>query len=221
MLVTEYCQCRSLPGKLGCFEIACHGSKNRCAGGLKLGYFSSVCQEQLSFLSIQSVFEPLQCPKTFFSSISGIKMFWRSINIEDPLHTEVNNLIVFPPNWVFSLFYGWKAPKFGKLGLWSFDKNWATLKSFATGKKKQFAAVWCSEVLATLLVAWGLSFEVSSKLTLSFAKDEKIMIYAYMQMSKQSMCMQLILVLPDVDKHVKYVWLHHGNGHRGTIHGNL
>ena len=35
----------------------------------------------------------------------------------------------------FWLFYGWKAPKFGKLGVWLLDKNWATLKSPAAGKK--------------------------------------------------------------------------------------
>ena len=56
-----------------------------------------------SFLSFQGVFEPFQCPRTFFASISGIKMSkmsWRAINIDYPLHGEVNNLIVFPPNWV-------------------------------------------------------------------------------------------------------------------------
>ena len=39
-----------------------------------------------------------------------------------------------PIGW-FWLFYGWKAPKFGKLGVWLLDKNWATLKSLAAGKK--------------------------------------------------------------------------------------
>ena len=67
----------------------------------------------------------------------------RAISINHPLHAKVNNLIVFPPNWV-------KAPKFEKLGISLLDKNWATLKGLAVGKKSQFAGVWCSEVLATL-----------------------------------------------------------------------
>ena len=46
------------------------------------------------FLSLFNVRE------LFFSSISGIKTSWRAINIDYPLHVEVNNLIVFPPNWV-------------------------------------------------------------------------------------------------------------------------
>ena len=43
--------------------------------------------------------------------------------------------LLFRPIGWFWLFYGWKAPKFGKLGVWLLDKNWATLKSPAAGKK--------------------------------------------------------------------------------------
>ena len=43
-------------------------------------------------------------------------------------------LLFHPIGW-FWLFYGWKAPKFGKLGVWLLDKNWASLKSPAAGKK--------------------------------------------------------------------------------------
>ena len=55
------------------------GQKNCWAGDLKLGYFSFVCPRQLfffkcaNFLSIQRVLGPYQCPRTFLSSISGIK----------------------------------------------------------------------------------------------------------------------------------------------------
>ena len=69
-------------------------------GALKLGYFSSVCLQQLFLLQIYQCFtrefcEPFQCPRTFFSAIVGIKMSWRVINIDFLLHAEVNNLIVF------------------------------------------------------------------------------------------------------------------------------
>ena len=76
---SQCCQRRGLPAQLGYFEILCRGSKNCWAGGLKLGNFSFVCPRQLfffkfaSFLSIQRIVEPLQCPRTFFSSISGLK----------------------------------------------------------------------------------------------------------------------------------------------------
>ena len=43
--------------------------------------------------------------------------------------------LLFRPIGWFWLFYGWKAPKYGKLGVWLLDKNWATLKSPAAGKK--------------------------------------------------------------------------------------
>ena len=43
-------------------------------------------------------------------------------------------LLFCPIGW-FWLFYGGKAAKFGKLGVWLLDKNWATLKSPAAGKK--------------------------------------------------------------------------------------
>ena len=137
--------------KLGYFEIAWSRSKNYWAGGIKLDYFSSVCPQQLfSSLTLsvscqfKRVFEHFQCPRTFFSSISGVKMSWRAINIDYPPHPEVKNLIVFHQiGWLW-LFCGWKAPKFGKLGTELLDKNWATLKSLAVGKKAgllQFGAL--------------------------------------------------------------------------------
>ena len=45
--------------------------------------------------------------------------------------------------WIW-LFYSWKAPKFGKVGVWLHDKIWTILKLLAMAKKVQFAAVWCS-----------------------------------------------------------------------------
>ena len=118
----QCCQRRGLPAQLGYFEILCRGSKNCWAGGLKLGYFSFVCPRQLfffkfaSFLSIQRVFEPLQCPRTFFSSISGITTSYRAINIDNPLLAEVNNLIVFPPNWVISVILRLKSTQIWEIG---------------------------------------------------------------------------------------------------------
>ena len=51
-LYNQCCQRRGLPAQLGYFEILCRGSKNCWAGGLKLGYFSFVCPQQLFFLQI-------------------------------------------------------------------------------------------------------------------------------------------------------------------------
>ena len=42
-----------------------------------------------SFPSIQRVFEPFQWSRTFFSSISGIKMSWRAISSDYLLHMEI------------------------------------------------------------------------------------------------------------------------------------
>ena len=72
----------------------------------------------VSFLSIHRVFERFQCPRTFFSTISGIKMSWRAINIDYPLHAEVNNLIVFLPNWVILIILQQKHPH---LGNWEYN----------------------------------------------------------------------------------------------------
>ena len=84
----QCCQGSGLPAELGYFEIACRGSKNCWVGGLKLGYFSAHYPQQLFFLQIcqfQRVFEPFQCTRTFFSSISGIMTSWRVINIDKQL----------------------------------------------------------------------------------------------------------------------------------------
>ena len=69
-----------------------------------------------SFLSIQRVFEPFQCPRSFFSSISEIKTSWKAINIDYPLHTEVNNLIVFLPNWVILIILWRKITQIWEIG---------------------------------------------------------------------------------------------------------
>ena len=60
--------------------------KNLLGRWLKLGYFSSVCPRQLFFLQIyhfpvnsESFWAKFQCPRTFFSSISGIKASRRAI----------------------------------------------------------------------------------------------------------------------------------------------
>ena len=156
----QCCQCRSLPAKLGYIEIACRRSKHCWVGGIKLGNFSSVCPRQLfffkfaSFLSIQGVSEPFQCPRTFSSSISGIKTSWRAINIDYPIHAEINNLIVFSAQFGnFDYFAAEKHPKFGNLGIWLLYKKWTTFKVACHVQKSQFAAVWRSEV-ATLIIVW-------------------------------------------------------------------
>ena len=119
----QCCQRNGLPAKMGYFEIACRGSKDCWEGGLKLGYFSSVCPWQLlfsskfaSFLSFQRVFEPFQCLRTFFSSISGIKMSWGAIIIDYPLYAEVNNLIVFQPNWVIFIILRLRSTQIWEIG---------------------------------------------------------------------------------------------------------
>ena len=137
------------------FEIACHRSKTCWAGGLfhPSARGSPFFFKFASFLSIQRVFEPFQCPRTFFSSISGIKMSWRAINIDYPLHVEINNLIVFFTQLGdFYYFAAEKHPNLGNLAyLILLDKNWATLKSLAAGKKAnllrlgdlKFCQHWC------------------------------------------------------------------------------
>ena len=60
----QCCQSSSLPAQLCYFEIACRGSKNCLAGGLKMGYFSSVCLLHLIFLQICQF--PVQEPKSAF-----------------------------------------------------------------------------------------------------------------------------------------------------------
>ena len=72
-----------------------------------------------NFLSIQSVFEPFQWSRTFFSSISGIMTSWRAININYLLYGEVNNLIVFLPNWVIFIISLLKSTQ--NLGNWSYE----------------------------------------------------------------------------------------------------
>ena len=68
-------------------------------------------------------------------STSRIKMSLEAVIMDYPLHTQVNNQIAFLPNWVIFIFQGCKAPKFGKLSVWSIDKSLATLKSLTKGRK--------------------------------------------------------------------------------------
>ena len=127
----QCCQRHGLPTELGYFEIACRGSKNCCwACSLKLGYFlPSTCGSSFyfkfaSFLSIQRVVEPSQCPRTLFSSISRIKTSWRAINIDYLLHGEVNNLIIFQFNYFSTQlrdFDYFTAGKNQNLGNWVYN----------------------------------------------------------------------------------------------------
>ena len=80
--------------------------------------------------------------------------------------------LLFRPIGWFWLFYGWKAPKFGKLGVWLLDRNWATLKSPAAGKKAnlpRFGAltfwqhcsywVWCRSVFDIITAQFVFTYE--------------------------------------------------------------
>ena len=70
------------------------------------------------FLSIQKVLEPFQCPRTFFSSISGIIDILESnqYRLSTSHRSQQSHCFSFHLGW-FWLFYGWEAPKFGKLGV--------------------------------------------------------------------------------------------------------
>ena len=141
------------------FEITCHRSKNCCPHSLKSGNLyiclpaEALLFKYVSFLSIYRDFEPFQCWRTF-SSISGITTSWRAINNDYPVHAQVDNLIVFPPNWVFLVILLLKSTYFFLWKLGELQLNFDTLKSLAVGKKSQFATVLHSEVLATLLIWW-------------------------------------------------------------------
>ena len=113
--------------------------KKMLDGWPNIGILSSVCPRQLFFLQI--CLFPVNSESFWVISISKNILFinfrdlrrhggwWRAIDIDYPLRTEVKNLIFFRPIFmIFDLFYGWKAPKLGKLGIW-------LLKLFAAGKK--------------------------------------------------------------------------------------
>ena len=80
---------------------------------------SSLLFKFANFLSIRRVCESFQCPRTprtFFSSILRIKTSWKAINFDYPLYAEVNNLIVFPPNWVFFIIVRLKSTQIREIG---------------------------------------------------------------------------------------------------------
>ena len=156
-MVTNFAQCcqrRDLPAKLGYLKTACRRSKSCWAASLKLGYFSSEYLRQLFFPSNL----PVSCQFREFLSLfnvqehsfhhfQGLRRSRRAVNMHYPLHAEVNNLIVFPPNWVILIILQLKSTQIWEVGcMIILDRNWVTLKSLAAGKKGQFAAVWCSEV---------------------------------------------------------------------------
>ena len=85
-----------------------------------------------------------------------IKTSWRVINIDYPLHAEVNNLIVSLPNWIIFIKLRLKNTKIEEIGVFFHDRNWATLTSLAEGKKAnlpQFGALnfWQNRIRAYLL----------------------------------------------------------------------
>ena len=109
-----------------------------------------------NFLSIQRVFEPYNIQEHSFHQFQGLRRPKEQSILIIHFMRKLTIYLLFRPIGWFWLFYDLKAPKYGKLGVWLLDKNWATFKLPAAGKKSQFTAVWCSEVLATL-VKGGLS----------------------------------------------------------------
>ena len=112
--------------ELGYFEIACRGSKNCWAGGLKLGYFFILLPMAALFSSNLSVscqfsefLSPLYVQKHSIHHFQGLRVLktsWRAINIDYLLHAEVNSLIVFPPNWVILSVLLMKSTQIWKIG---------------------------------------------------------------------------------------------------------
>ena len=132
MKFAQCCQRCDLPAKLGFLKTACRGSKSCWAGGLKLGYFSSVYLRQLFFLQIcqfpvnsESLFLSLfNVQEHSFHHFQGLRRSRRAVNMHYPLHAEVNNLIVFPPNWVTLIILQLKSTQIWEIGrIIRFDRN--------------------------------------------------------------------------------------------------
>ena len=83
---------------------------------IHLPFGSSFFFKFANFLSIQRIFGLFQCLRKLYSSISGIKSSCRATSIDYPLHAEVNNLIVFPPNWVILIILLLKSAQIWKIG---------------------------------------------------------------------------------------------------------
>ena len=99
--------------------------------------FFHICQFSVNSES----FEPLECPRSLFSSISSVKTSWKAININYPSQAEINNLMLFPRKWVILIistqkyqnFRNWMKDYLKKLG--HFKVAWRKQDS-------QFAIVW-------------------------------------------------------------------------------
>ena len=118
------------------------GQKNCWAGDLKLGYFFI----RLPAATLFSSNVPISCQFREFLSLINVQehSFHQFQGLRRPREQSILIIhfmrklriyLLFRPVGWFWLFYGWKAPKFGKLGVWLLDKNWATLKSPAAGNK--------------------------------------------------------------------------------------
>ena len=128
------------------------GQKNCWAGGTKIWILfidlsargSSFFFKFASFLSIQRFFEPFQCQEHPFHYFLRLRCPGEQsidlliIHFTQKL-TDVNNLIVFPPNWMILIILQLKSTPMGN---WAYDKYlilcgrlpWAK-SQFAVGKK--------------------------------------------------------------------------------------
>ena len=124
------------PPNWATLKFACRRSKNCWAGDLKMGLLFV----RLPAAALFSSNVPISCQFREFLSLINVQEhsfhqfqgLWRpreqSILIIHFMRKLKIYLLFRPIGW-FWLFYGWKAPKFGKLGVWLLDKHWATLKA--------------------------------------------------------------------------------------------
>ena len=123
-----------------------------------------------SFMLIQRVFEPFQCPRTFFSSISGVKTSWRKIDINYPVYTGVNNQIVLPPNCVI-LFISWlKCTRIGGIITW-----WILWSHLLQAK----IPIWCGFGTLKFWQHWALCTQKIDSTVTVLALDASHLIFYY------------------------------------------
>ena len=120
----QYCQCEGgFTRRIGLHWNRLPQVKTWLVGWPKFGLLF-ICLPAAALFSsnlpvsaqFREVFEPFQCPRTCFSSISGIKTSSSAINIDYPPHAEVINLIVFLPYWVILIILQPKSTQIWETG---------------------------------------------------------------------------------------------------------